>query len=74
MDKKNDELLAHIVLDGSDFWEKLWHHIFHNLSVLCAWRHIFLLRSAPVRIEPLVLLDVVACEDSSLGDAPITAI
>ena len=36
--------------------------------------HLFLLRSAPVRIEPQVLLDVVACKDSSLGDAPIIAI
>ena len=34
----------------------------------------FLLRSAPMRIEALVLLDVVACKDSSFGDAPITAI
>ena len=35
---------------------------------------LFLFRSASVRIESLLLLDVIACEDSSLGDAPITAI
>ena len=33
--------------------------------------HLFLLRSAPVRIEPLLLLDVVACEDDGVPSARV---
>ena len=33
--------------------------------------HLFLLRSAPVRIEPLLLLDVVTCEDDYIQTALI---
>ena len=37
--------------------------ILHNVA-----SHLFLLHSAPVRIEPLVILDVVTCEDARHGD------
>ena len=33
--------------------------------------HLFLLRSAPVRIEPLLLLDVVTCEDDHVPSARV---